>query len=185
MFQYIPMLALLVVGGSSLLRGVSVKRQSGQRAWAFGSAKGWQRLVGVGFAISAVTLAVAAAFTARHQPPNQIAAILGAVLCVLGTVILVIAQVQMGRAWRVGIRPDDAPLLINVGLFRYSRNPIFLGMVVLAIGISVTSGQWWSWQAAITFALTCDAQVKFEEAHLSQNFGTSYDAYRLKVRRWL
>ena len=136
MFQYIPILALLVVGGSSLLRGVSVKRQSGQRAWAFGSAKGWQRVVGVGFAISAVTLAVAAAFTARHQPPNQIAAILGAVLCVLGTVILVIAQVQMGRAWRVGIRPDDAPLLINVGLFRYSRNPIFLGMVVLAIGIS-------------------------------------------------
>ena len=185
MLHYIPMFALLVVGSSSLLRGVSVKRQTGQRAWAFGSAKGWQRVVGIGFALCAVALVIAAAVAAQYQPPNQAAAILGAALCVLGTLILVIAQIQMGRAWRVGIRPDDAPLLINAGLFRYSRNPIFLGMIFVAVGISMISGHWWSWLASITFALTCNAQVKFEEAHLSQNFGKSYGAYRSKVRRWL
>ena len=98
MLHYIPMLALLVVGSSSLLRGVSVKRQTGQRAWAFGSAKGWQRVVGIGFALCAVTLVIAAAVAARYQPPNQAAAILGAALCVLGTLILVIAQIQMGHS---------------------------------------------------------------------------------------
>ena len=77
--------------------------------------------------------------------------LLGATLVVIGSVTVVIAQVQMGRAWRVGVREGDAPVFVRHGLFRFSRNPIFAGMMLVGLGVAVSAEVWWCWGGLILF----------------------------------
>lgn len=96
-----------------------------------------------------------------------------------------VAQVQMGRAWRVGVREGDAPLFISHGLFRYSRNPIFVGMMLVGLSAAMVSGTWWSWSGVAVFIASCAVQVRIEEAHLEASFGQSYREFRSSVPRWV
>jgi len=47
---------------------------------------------------------------------------------------VVIAQSQMGASWRIGVDHDEETAFIQKGLFRYSRNPIYVGMIFLVFG---------------------------------------------------
>ncbi|MGB3845568.1 MAG: isoprenylcysteine carboxylmethyltransferase family protein, partial [Sphingopyxis sp.] len=96
-----------------------------------------------------------------------------------------VAQRQMGDAWRIGVRAGDAPLFVTRGLFAFSRNPIFAGMIAMAIGAALAVATAWGWAAAIVFALACHVQVRLEEAHLAARFGTAYADFRRAVPRWL
>lgn len=91
----------------------------------------------------------------------------------------------MCRAWRVGFREGDAPLFVSHGLFRYSRNPIFVGMMQVGLSAAIVSGTWWSWTALALFVVSCAVQVRIEEAHLEASFGDAYRAFRRQVPRWL
>lgn len=185
MVKYVPLMAIVIVAISSIWRIIWVKKTAGGSAWAFGSAKGLQQLAGISFAISIAALLICAMLYARFGGQNLYAAYTGSLLCVLGAAIVIIAQIQMGESWRIGIRPDDAPGLIDTGLFRYSRNPIFLGMMIIAIGTALGSGFWWAWIACLVFVLSCHSQVKFEEPHLIGHFGDNYRKYCEQVRRWM
>lgn len=183
MVDAIPLIALIVIFIASLWRGHSVSRSSGDNAWAFGSAKGRQRLAGAAFAISIVMLAFAAAEAALRSESSY--GLIGALVSMAGGAIVIFAQVQMGRAWRVGVRKGDAPLFIRHGLFRFSRNPIFVGMMLVGLGIAVVANSWWAWAALISFVLACREQVRIEEAHLSDNFGRAYIIFKNDVPRWI
>ena len=183
MVDAIPLIALIVIFIASLWRGRSVSRSSGDNAWAFGSAKGKQRLAGAAFAISIVILAFAAAEAALRIESTY--ALISALVSVAGGAIVIFAQVQMGRAWRVGVREGDAPLFVQHGLFRFSRNPIFLGMMLVGFGIAVTANSWWAWAALLAFVLACREQVRIEEAHLLENFANIYSDFCNQVPRWL
>ena len=99
--------------------------------------------------------------------------------------IVIVAQVQMGRAWCVGVREGDAPLFVSHGLFRFSRNPIFVGMMLVGLATAMVSATWWSWVALALFVVSCTVQVRIEEAHLEASFGEAYRAFRRQVPRWL
>ncbi|NRD90538.1 hypothetical protein C8024_15340 [Sphingopyxis sp. BSNA05] len=183
MIQAVPVTALIIVFLASVWRGYSVARSTGDRAWAFGAAKGRQRLAGLLFAISIAVLGVASGLAAM-QPATRFASG-GALLAVAGTVIVIVSQIQMGRAWRVGVRDGDAPLFVRHGLFRFSRNPIFAGMILLGLGIALSASIWWGWVALLAFTLACHAQVRIEEAHLGKNFGSAYEQFCHDVPRWI
>lgn len=183
MVQTVPIIALIVVFLASLWRGRSVARSSGISAWAFGSAKGKQRLAGLAFAISIIVLAIASALAAT-QPVTKFAWA-GMLLAAAGALVVIVSQIQMGRAWRVGVREGDAPLFVRHGLFRFSRNPIFVGMILIGLSIAVSAGSWWAWIALLTFAVVCHVQVRFEEAHLSKSFGAAYEEFCNEVPRWI
>lgn len=183
MVDAIPLIALVVIFIASLWRGRSVSRSSGDNAWAFGSAKGRQRLAGAAFAISIIILASAAAIAALN--PESAYAPIGALISIAGGAIVIIAQIQMGRAWRVGVRKGDAPLFVQHGLFRFSRNPIFVGMMLIGLGIAVTANSWWAWAALLAFVLACREQVRIEEAHLNDSFGGAYISFKNDVPRWI
>ena len=183
MMQAVPVTALIVVFLASLWRGYSVARSTGDSAWAFGAAKGRQRLAGLVFAISIAVLGIASGLAAI-QPVTRFAWV-GALLAVAGTIVVIVSQIQMGRAWRVGVRDGDAPIFVRHGLFRFSRNPIFAGMILLGLGIALSASNWWGWVALLAFALACHAQVRIEEAHLSQSFGAAYDQFCSEVPRWI
>lgn len=180
--QLVPFLAMIAIIAATLARGVAIRRATGDRPWAFASAKGTQRIAGTGFALSVAALLIAAALARAGDLHRTVPA---AIVAVVGATIVIVAQVQMGRAWRVGVREGDAPLFVSHGLFRYSRNPIFVGMMLLGLSAAMASATWWSWLALATFIASCMVQVRIEEAHLEASFGQTYRDFRTKVPRWL
>lgn len=98
---------------------------------------------------------------------------------------IVVAQIQMGDAWRIGIDNKEQTDLVRRGVFRFSRNPIFLGMRLLLFGLFLTLPSavmltlWWLGDVLLQI------QVRLEEAHLSNVHGDLYQVYVRKTRRWL
>jgi protein-S-isoprenylcysteine O-methyltransferase Ste14 len=130
--------------------------------------------------IGAATVSISAG-----QGVNWLRELSGAICALAGTIILILAQHQMGAAWRVGVREGDAPHVVANGLYRHSRNPIYLGMVMLAFGTALMAGNWWAWAALFGFVAACHFTVLGEEAHLTSALGEDYAAFRRKVPRWI
>jgi protein-S-isoprenylcysteine O-methyltransferase Ste14 len=90
---------------------------------------------------------------------------------------------------RVGtsLRPGDEPvhLVIN-GPFRITRNPMYLGLELVLIGIfSLTKSLFFLIPPVVFFLLINFLQIPFEEQVMTEHFGQSYTDYRQRVRRWL
>lgn len=84
------------------------------------------------------------------------------------------------------LKPEKASTLVVSGLYRVSRNPMYLGMLILLIGWTLWLGNPASLLLLPVFVIYLTVfQIKPEEAALSEKFGSDYDAYRRRVRRWL
>lgn len=86
----------------------------------------------------------------------------------------------------VAIRPtDDTVRLVTGGIYRWTRNPMYLGLVVMVAGIAVGRGTWPHYvAAAVLFVILDRVFCRFEEAKLTARFGEEYIAYARRVRRW-
>lgn len=118
---------------------------------------------------------------------------LGPPLVPLGNTLIFAALMLIGWAAivmvRAGVdpRPDkpDATLL-EAGPFRHSRNPIYLGFLMVAAGFALRVGDLWCWLAvAASFAVLEKLVIAKEEAYLTARFGAAYAGYRARVRRWV
>jgi protein-S-isoprenylcysteine O-methyltransferase Ste14 len=75
--------------------------------------------------------------------------------------------------------------LVRDGLFRHSRNPMYLGFAVALAGVALVLGSASPWLAWLGFVVLTDRwYIRFEEAALQARFGDEYAAYRRQVRRW-
>jgi uncharacterized protein (TIGR03382 family) len=85
------------------------------------------------------------------------------------------------------IRPTaQAVALVTSGPFRLSRNPMYLGIVVLLLGVALLVGSWPMLIAPLGFlVLMSQVFIPFEEHKLRQVFGEAYDSYARRVRRWI
>jgi len=85
------------------------------------------------------------------------------------------------------IKPFEKPAsLIVDGPFRYSRNPIYLGMVLIVFGGSLLSGSILSFIVPIAFALLIHfLYIINEEVLLEKSFGETYLNYKIEVRCWI
>jgi protein-S-isoprenylcysteine O-methyltransferase Ste14 len=76
--------------------------------------------------------------------------------------------------------------LVTTGPYRLTRNPMYLGLVILALGIAIWVGAWPMFLVPIAvFATTNWAHIPFEEAKMRRQFGAAYDNYVAQVRRWV
>jgi protein-S-isoprenylcysteine O-methyltransferase Ste14 len=76
--------------------------------------------------------------------------------------------------------------LVTSGPFRHSRNPIYLGMVLLSAGIAFAADSVWILIVTAALALILKKGViEAEETYLERKFGTSYLDYKSRVRRWI
>jgi protein-S-isoprenylcysteine O-methyltransferase Ste14 len=76
--------------------------------------------------------------------------------------------------------------VVTSGIYRFTRNPIYLGFLLLLIGVSVNSGFYWGIVFAPFFILVMNRLViQKEEAYLEKKFGKAYTSYTSRVRRWL
>lgn len=104
--------------------------------------------------------------------------IAGMILATFGTVIFIISMVTMQDSWRAGIPATDKTKLVTTGIYKISRNPAFLGMMMvffnpILVFISLLG------MVAIHF------QILEEEKFLLSTFGEPYEEYRKKTRRYL
>jgi protein-S-isoprenylcysteine O-methyltransferase Ste14 len=76
--------------------------------------------------------------------------------------------------------------LVARGPYRFTRNPMYLGLVILSSGIAVWVGSWPLFLAPIAVFATANwVHIPFEEAKMRRQFGEEYDSYLRRVRRWL
>lgn len=110
---------------------------------------------------------------------------LGWALMGISLVWVVIAQFQMGRSWRVGIDAAVRTDLVRRGLFRRSRNPIFLGMLVQLVGLFLVLPNGMTLAVLLGAYILISTQIRLEEVHLAKLHGDDYAAFCATVRRWL
>ena len=110
---------------------------------------------------------------------------IGLALLASALIWVLIAQIQMGDSWRIGIDEKTNSPLVQHGLFGVSRNPIFLGMLVMLVGLLLAI------PTAATLIVTLlgfaliHIQVRLEEPFLLDKYGEAYRVYQKHVRRWL
>lgn len=102
-----------------------------------------------------------------------------------GSLVLVLfAQAQMARSWRVGFDEAQRTELVTSGLFRYSRNPVFVGMLLTMLGLFLVLPNALTLLAAALTWVVLQIQVRMEEAYLTKTHGKPYLDYMQKTGRW-
>lgn len=76
--------------------------------------------------------------------------------------------------------------VVSSGVYRFTRNPIYLGMVFMLIGFPLIFGNVWGiFLAPVFIFLMNKLVIEHEEAYLEKKFGEGYTGYKRRVRRWL
>lgn len=84
------------------------------------------------------------------------------------------------------MKPETATTLIHTGIYGFSRNPMYLGLVFVLVGWAVFLSSVLALIGPIAFVAYMNRfQIAPEEKVLSETFGAGYEVYRSKVRRWL
>ena len=119
-------------------------------------------------------------------PPDLPALWLGAVAFAVGLALAIWAITTMTRAG--SNVPTNLPTttIVERGPYRFTRNPIYLGMFLALIGLTVALDNFWLLAMLVLFAIVIRyGVVAREEAYLERKFGDVYRSYRSRVRRWL
>ena len=95
------------------------------------------------------------------------------------------AQIQMGDSWRIGIDEESKSTLVQHGLFGVSRNPIFLGMLIMLVGLLLLLPTAATLTVTVLGFVLIHVQVRLEEAFLTEKYGEDYRKYQMSVRRWI
>ena len=83
-------------------------------------------------------------------------------------------------------KPDTSSALVSHGVYRFTRNPMYVGLLITLLGWAAFLWQPWALFFLPLFVLyITQFQIKPEERVLSSLFGTEYAEYMAKVRRWL
>ena len=84
------------------------------------------------------------------------------------------------------MKPETTTGLVITGLYKISRNPMYVGMLVMLFGFAVWLGSVTPFLVLPLFYFVITAmQIKPEERFLLEKFGTEYQTYKDSVRRWL
>lgn len=76
--------------------------------------------------------------------------------------------------------------IVTSGIYRFTRNPIYLGFLLMLIGFPLISGTYWGVLLAPVLIVNFNNLViQHEEAYLEKKFGDVYTSFKSRVRRWL
>lgn len=108
----------------------------------------------------------------------------GLLISILGTIIYIKALADMGNNWRAGFSNDQKTELVTNGIYRWSRNPAFLGFDLLYFGCAIAFPNILNITVATLAIVFFHLQIRGEEEFLSNAFGSDYAAYKKTVRRY-
>lgn len=117
---------------------------------------------------------------------RPVSLIVGYVAIVLASATITWAMLTFRRADTAIYPNQPATAVVARGPYRFSRNPMYVGLTALNLGIALVSNSLWMIAALpIVLWLLTVLVIRREEAYLSSAFGETYDEYRRAVRRWL
>jgi protein-S-isoprenylcysteine O-methyltransferase Ste14 len=166
--------------GSTGFRGISGK--TGSAEW----------VAGLGFVIALVVAVVGpllqlsgviTPLPGLHAEWIQIA---GIALAVLGIVLTVWAQLDMGDSWRVGVDESETTSLVHTGMFGRVRNPIYTAMLTFDFGMALLTANFVTIAGLILAVIALELQVRrVEEPYLRDKHGAAYRGYTATVGRFV
>jgi protein-S-isoprenylcysteine O-methyltransferase Ste14 len=123
-------------------------------------------------------------------PPGSAGAraVFAATLAVVGVSLAVagIREFRVARTTVNPLQPGQASSMVTSGVYRYTRNPMYLGMLCLLAGWGAWLGRWAPFCVLPVFVLYMNRfQIAAEERALEQRFGAAFREYAGRVRRWL
>ena len=112
---------------------------------------------------------------------------------VVGIIFLIIALLFLARSLRQFFQSKNTVILIKpatslqkTGIYSISRNPMYVGLTMIYLGITCFIGSWWNIILfPLLFLIIQEYIIKREEKYLQIEFGQQYEEYRRIVRRWL
>lgn len=191
--------ALIILGvylGLFFWGGVLAAQAAGRSVWLFGAATGRDRWAAFGFrAAFALSFAgplvwLIVPFLHKADPlwtegRFPLLGLAGVVLCAVGAMVAFAAQMSMGASWRVGVKAGETGALVQGGLFRFSRNPTFLGQLLLLAGVALAISAFPTVAGVALFFWSASVQICSEEAVLAASNGDDYRAFQASVPRWI
>ncbi|AQS65081.1 hypothetical protein AGRHK599_LOCUS3020 [Rhizobium rhizogenes] len=171
-------------------------RKTGEPIWLFAKGRERQTLPATLFRLAFLLGALLPLVTLWLEPqgtvwllsrgnPGATIRIGGMVMVLAGGLIALYAQNHMGRSWRIGAAEGHLGTIVDSGPFGLSRNPVFVGQIVLFVGLVLVFPSVLQLAVAIALVIAVSLQVTIEERVLTKELGPEYDAYRRRVRRWL
>jgi protein-S-isoprenylcysteine O-methyltransferase Ste14 len=198
MWRFLPLAGVVLFAAVGVWwRSWLQRRRYGTRAiLLFRSTSRGQRLRD-GLAVSLLVLLVGQGIVAAGWPELlsplgadqrttlEIQYAMGAALLFGGVALAVIAQLQLGASWRIGIEEGASPGLVTGGLYRFCRNPIFLAMLLIVAGYALLLPTRLSLALLVGTYIGIRQQVAEEEAYLLRTYGDGYRDYARLVGRFL
>jgi protein-S-isoprenylcysteine O-methyltransferase Ste14 len=193
---FLPAYLLLFLTSIFFLRLYIVRQQSGTAISSLAKRQGSNKLIDLLFLVIFIlrigVIFIFSLFPSGYQLLSPIkeletplAATFGLLLLSGSLVWIVKAQSWMGKAWRIGIDRKNITELVTDGIFSRSRNPIFLGMRVNALGLFLAIPNILTLAMLVLGDVLLQIHVRYEEQHLFELHGESFTVYCQKVRRWL
>ena len=109
-------------------------------------------------------------------------------LAALGGAVALAGTLEFRRAHTTvnPLAPRRASTLVTRGIYRVTRNPMYLGMLGVLAGWAVWLGNIAAWLGLpLSMALLTVLQIRPEERILAERFGAEFERYAARVRRWL
>ena len=117
---------------------------------------------------------------------RQVLLPVGILLISLGIAIVVSARRELARFAQPTDPGRPTSQIVQTGIFSVSRNPLYLGTVIVLLGIALAFNMLWSLITLLGALVLCHYVLIFpEEKYLAAKFGQAYEAYRMTVWRWL
>lgn len=110
------------------------------------------------------------------------------VFCIVGLAVTLVAVRSFFTAATTvnPMKPDQADKLVTTGWYKISRNPMYVGLLMMVIGYALWLQNPSAFIGVVLFVFTITIfQIKPEEKVMEEKFGDEYTAYKTRVRRWL
>lgn len=141
----------------------------------------------VALLIAVAMWAIAPMSPSLGVPPSiRIAAALTIALAGGGFVVTGVTSFRRAKTTVNPMQPETASTLVRSGVYRISRNPMYVGLALVLLGWAVFLSSVWALLGLLGFVLYMNRfQIGPEERVLAAIFGGAYGAYKAEVRRWL
>jgi len=197
MSRFLPLVGVALLLAIICWRSWWQLRRYGSRGIRFLRSERWQQrlrdalaailvLFLAGQAVMAAAWPEALASRYAIEPPSAgIWPAIGMIVLLAGGGLLVVAQLDLGASWRIGIEERARPGLVTSGLYRFCRNPIFSAILIMLTGYTLLLPTRLSVVLLVFIFIGMRLQVLTEEGYLLRAYGDAYRGYARRVGRFL
>jgi protein-S-isoprenylcysteine O-methyltransferase Ste14 len=190
MFKFIPLFELVILIAMVMIRSALLRRH-GIKAIVFGVTDKTDFII-IPFILFFLYALLSGVFNWSFPDiltklfwDNTVVRICAIVICTVSLIWFGITLKAFGRSFRVGIDEKTEEKLITNGTFSISRNPIYLAFILFFTGIFLSFLNIISSVFLILLILTIHRQILREEKFLKSHYGSEFEEYCNKVRRYI